>query len=88
MTNGNRAVETLDITGQVCPASLLISLRRVNGEKDELRRGEKVLVILTDNRDSVGTITDAMENMGFRVETRKEGDHYALSVSSAPEEKA
>jgi TusA-related sulfurtransferase len=81
MTTKPRELETVDITGQVCPAALLISLRRIHAAKDAIRAGEKTLVILTDSRDSVGTITDAVENMGYRVETRKEGDHYSLAVT-------
>jgi TusA-related sulfurtransferase len=86
MTTNPRERETVDIIGQVCPAALLVSLRRIHAAKDAIRAGEKTLVILTDSRDSVGTITDAVENMGYRVEAAKEGDHYALSVSARREE--
>ncbi len=73
-------VTVLDLRGQICPASLLLSLRRINGMANDLRSGAAILEILTDNRDSVGTISDAAGSMGFAVTALKEEAHYRLVV--------
>jgi TusA-related sulfurtransferase len=76
-------VVTLDICGQVCPASLLITLRRVNEIKDAIHQGKTRLDVLTDNRDAVGTITEAIANMGYDLSTEKREGHYVMSISAA-----
>ncbi|HEY3489780.1 MAG TPA: sulfurtransferase TusA family protein [Candidatus Deferrimicrobiaceae bacterium] len=75
-------VVTLDLRGQVCPASLLLALRKVNELKGPLGAGTVGLDVLTDNRDSVGTISDATFNMGFQVSSEKRDGHYVLAIRS------
>lgn len=75
-------VVTLDICGQVCPASLLITLRKVNEIKDAIHQGQSRLEVLTENRDAVGTITEAVSNMGYGIATEKREGHYVLSIYS------
>ena len=74
---------TLDIRGQVCPASLLVTLRKVNEIKDAIHAGDTRLNVLTDNRASVGTISEAAFNMGYGVSTEKQDGHYVLVISAA-----
>ncbi|HEY5995536.1 MAG TPA: sulfurtransferase TusA family protein [Candidatus Deferrimicrobiaceae bacterium] len=76
-------VVTLDICGQVCPASLLITLRKINEIKDAIHNGRTRLDVLTDNRDAVGTISEAVANMGYGLSTEKREGHYVMSISAA-----
>jgi TusA-related sulfurtransferase len=73
-------VETLDIRGQVCPASLLMTLKRLNGIRDAVHKGTAGLDVLTDNRDSVGTISESVLDMGYQVDVAKREGHYLLSI--------
>ena len=75
-------VVTLDLRGQVCPASLLLTLRKVNEIKDTIQKGAVRLDVLTDNRDSVGTISEAAFNMGFQVSSEKQEGHYVMAITS------
>ena len=77
---GSGLVETLDIRGQVCPASLLITLRKVNGIRESILDGSVLLDVLTDNRDSVDTIADSVMDMGYRVDVAKREGHYLLAI--------
>lgn len=61
----------LDIRGQVCPSSLLITLRALNQNADLLRSGALRLRILTDSRDAIVTIPNAAVNMGFQAHLQK-----------------
>ncbi|ALC15126.1 TusA-like sulfurtransferase [Desulfuromonas soudanensis] len=74
----------LDIRGQVCPSSLLTTLRALNQNAAPLRRGSLRLRILTDSRDAVSTIPAAAENMGFLVRVEKlPAGHYEVVISHA-----
>jgi len=70
----------LDIRGQVCPSTLLISIREINNRRLALRSGGERLVVLTDNRDSTHTLPDAARNMGYEVDVAAEGDHYRMTI--------
>jgi len=61
----------LDIRGQVCPSSLLITLRELNQNAEALRSGALYLRILTDSRDAIVTIPNAAVNMGFQAHLQK-----------------
>ncbi len=76
-------VIAIDIRGQVCPASLLITLRKINEIKDDIQKCGARLEVLTDNRDSVGTISEAAFNMGYGVGTEKQDGHYRMVISAA-----
>jgi len=84
-TISRRTVE-LDLRGHVCPASLLVSLKNMNAMREELSSGEVALRILTANRESVPTITDAARTMGYAVTVEHTEAHYVLIVESAREE--
>lgn len=81
-----RTVE-LDLRGQVCPASLLISLKNMNAMQGELSSGAVALRILTANRESVPTISDAARTMGYSVTVEQTEAHFILLVESARAEK-
>jgi TusA-related sulfurtransferase len=72
----------LDIRGQVCPSSLLTTLKVLNQNAESLRRGSIRVRVLTDSRDAVVTIPNAALNMGFKAQVEKlpEG-HYEVVIS-------
>ncbi|SEA01273.1 TusA-related sulfurtransferase [Desulfuromusa kysingii] len=75
----NKTVE-IDVRGQICPSSLLTTLREVNKHKQLLRCGTLQLEILTDNHDSTNRICDAVGNMGYHVEVLDEDNYYRISI--------
>jgi TusA-related sulfurtransferase len=79
-----RTVE-LDLRGQVCPAALMHSLKKINSMRAELASGAVALRILTENRESVPTITEAATNMGYAVVVDREEAHYVLLVEGSRE---
>ncbi len=70
----------IDVCGQICPSTLLTSLREVNKHKISLRDGTLQLDILTDNHDSLNRICEAVGNMGYQVEVEDQKGHYKLSI--------
>jgi TusA-related sulfurtransferase len=80
MTAPDPTVITFDICGQICPSTLLTTLREVNRHKVQLQEGVVRLAIQTDNRFSLTTIPDAVRNMGYAVQVRKEQGHYLILI--------
>jgi TusA-related sulfurtransferase len=74
-----RTIE-LDIRGQICPSTLLVALREMNNNIDELNAGCARLFIRTDNRDAINTIPEAAGNMGFQVDVCKTGAAYTILI--------
>ncbi len=70
----------IDIRGQICPSSLLATLKEINDLQGELTRKALKLSILTDNRDATATIPAAAEKMGYSVSVTREGGHYAITI--------
>jgi len=71
-----------DIRGQVCPSTLLVTLREVNTIYDDLSRGERVLEVLTDSRKATHTIPEAVANMGLKVDVSAQNGHYLILISA------
>ncbi|HWS15079.1 MAG TPA: sulfurtransferase TusA family protein [Candidatus Methylomirabilis sp.] len=84
-TLSGRTME-LDLRGQVCPVALMLSLKKLNALRGELVSRVATLRILTENRDSVPTISEAAQNMGYAVTVHREEAHYVLFVESAAAE--
>lgn len=76
-------VKTLefDISGQICPSTLLIALREINSNISEINAGKLRLRFRTDNRDCTNTIPEAAGNMGLNVDVRKEASCYIILIS-------
>jgi len=72
----------IDIRGQVCPSSLLLALREVNKQHEKLASGHFQILVMTDNRDAIGTIPAAVESMGFSVDVEKKEGFYRILVKS------
>lgn len=70
-----------DVRGQICPSCLLVALRQLNEHQTHIKRGLGEFHILTDNRHSITTIPNAVNNMGYAVEVRKEHSHYRIVIS-------
>lgn len=75
-------VKQMDIRGQVCPSTLLTTLREINLQQEPLRDGEMVLEILTDNRHATATVPEAARNMGLAVKVEKQDGYYLIRVQS------
>ena len=73
---------TLDLRGQICPATLLKSLKQLNEMRAELGSGASRLTILTDHRDATVTVPEAAGNMGYAVSVRREDRHYVITVEA------
>lgn len=69
-----------DIRGQICPSTLLTALREINTHEADLRENAIRLRFLTDNRDCVSTIPEAVLNMGYTVEVTREQGCYLIEV--------
>jgi TusA-related sulfurtransferase len=76
----NPAVRDLDIRGQICPSTLLTTLREVNALRVPLRASALHLVVLTDSRDATHTIPGAVASMGYRVDVEPRKGHYAITL--------
>jgi TusA-related sulfurtransferase len=73
----------IDVCGQICPSSLLTTLREVNNHKEALRDRQVQLAILTDNHDSINRVTEAVGNMGYLVKVEEQQKHYRILISKA-----
>lgn len=71
-----------DVRGQICPSCLLVALRHLNENKDRIKSGGSDFHILTDNRHSTTTIPNAVSNMGYSIEIKKETGYYRIIISS------
>ena len=74
----------IDIRGQICPSCLLMTLKEVNERGGRLRRGELELHVLTSDRQSTGTIPQAVTNMGYGVHVEKRGGDYEVIIGAPP----
>lgn len=69
-----------DIRGQICPSTLLIALRELNRNQEQLRKGELAIRFKTDNRDSINTIPESATHMGYRADVEKIDNYYAITI--------
>jgi len=77
--NAPRIIE-LNIQGQICPSTLLVALREMNSNIDDLNSGSARIVIKSDNRDATNTIPEAAANMGFQTTVSKSGATYTILI--------
>ena len=73
----------IDMRGQVCPATLLVAMDKLNRFRKGLLDGTIRLLIKTDNRDATNTIPATAQNMGYGVRVRKEQSHYEIEIGLA-----
>ena len=70
----------IDMSGQVCPASLLVAMDCMNKNRDGLKGGEVILCIKTDNREATTTIPTTARNMGYSARVEKMDTCYRICV--------
>ena len=80
MKNEPADVVEFDIRGQICPSSLLITLREINTRQKLIKSGAQQIIILTDNRDATTTVPEALDNMGYVVSVEKKHNYYVIEV--------
>ena len=73
----------LDICGQICPSCLLLALRTLNDNREAILRGEAEVLVLTDDRQAIGTIPDATAKMGYTTEVTRTQDRYRIRIFSS-----
>lgn len=73
----------LDIRGQVCPSTLLTTLREITQHHQELQGGQLQLLVLTDNRNATVTVPQAAQNMGLAATVSKESGSYQIRIRAA-----
>lgn len=71
----------IDITGQICPSTLLVALREINRNIADLNSGQRRLLFRTDNRDCTNTIPETAGNMGLKATVEKTGTGYTILVT-------
>ena len=81
MENAQPRKIKIDIRGQVCPSSLLSTLREINLHHNSLHSGSDIINVLTDNRDALTTIPQAAMNMGYFVKVLKKEGYYSIAIS-------
>ncbi|MFZ5797962.1 MAG: sulfurtransferase TusA family protein [Desulfobulbus sp.] len=69
-----------DIRGQICPSTLLFALREVNREQQALKEKGAAIVILTDNRNAIATIPEAVSSMGYATTVEKKDGYYQIEI--------
>lgn len=70
-----------DITGQICPSTLLLALREINRNIAEISAGRLKLLFKTDNRDCTNTIPEAANNMGLKATVVKNDGDYTIVIT-------
>lgn len=76
-----------DIRGQICPSSLLFTLREVNSQRAALKEGSIQILIKTDNRNATTTIPDAVDSMGYDYVVEKKEGYYDILIMPHTQEK-
>lgn len=72
----------LDISGQICPSCLLLTLKELNQHAPALRSGKVEIVVVTDDRQATATIPSTADRMGFCTEVTRigDGDGYRIRI--------
>lgn len=70
----------LDISGQICPSCLLLTLKELNQHAAAVRAGQTEIVVTTDDRQATATIPDAVGKMGYTAEVTRVDAGYCIRV--------
>jgi TusA-related sulfurtransferase len=70
----------MDIRGQICPSCLLLALKEVNANIEEIKRGESEIRILSDDRHASATIPDAIIKMGLSTAVEKTEEGFEIRI--------
>ncbi|GAB4247944.1 MULTISPECIES: sulfurtransferase TusA family protein [Deferrisoma] len=75
----------IDVRGQICPSTLLVTLREMNRLKERLRAGEVRLVVHTDYRDATATVPGSARAMGYDVAVEPDGASFRITIQAKRE---
>ena len=70
-----------DIRGQMCPSTLLTTLKEINRLREQLSSGSIYIVVKTDNRDATSTIPTTVNNMGYEATVTKKEGYYQIIIN-------
>ncbi len=59
---------------------MIIALKKINMLEKELKQSSKELHILTDSRQSISTIPEAVRKMGYQFDIVKEREGYRICI--------
>lgn len=71
---------TMDIRGQICPSCLLLTLKQVNENIEQLKQNEAVIRVLSDDRHASSTIPEAVEKMGLSTSVEKTAEGFEIRI--------
>lgn len=74
----------LDISGQICPSCLLLTLKELNQHAAAVRSGTTEIVVTTDDRQATATIPEAVHKMGYGTEISRQEGGYRIRVYAKP----
>jgi TusA-related sulfurtransferase len=70
----------IDIRGQICPSCLLLTLKELNQHGEAVRSGKAEVVVLTDDRQAIGTIPGAVDKMGYQTDVTRQDGLYRIRI--------
>ncbi len=80
ITENQKHIE-YDIRGQMCPSTLLTTLKEINRLKEQLSSGSIYIEVKTDNRDATSTIPTTVNNMGYEATVTKKEGYYQIIIN-------
>jgi len=63
----------LNIEGEICPYTLIQTVRKVEEIEEDLKSGRKILEVIYDHPPVVDNIPVEFQKRGFQVEIKKTG---------------
>lgn len=81
MTTENQKHIEYDIRGQMCPSTLLTTLKEINRLREQLSSGSISIEVKTDNRDATSTIPTTVKNMGYEATVTKKEGYYQIIIN-------
>lgn len=61
----------LNLTGELCPYPLILSLKKYQELKNDVNSGKKILEIITDCLSAIDNIPTEYKKRGFKVDVQK-----------------
>lgn len=61
----------LNLEGEICPYTLILTLKKVQEEERNLREGKKILEVYIDSPATIENIPFELKKRGFNVEIQK-----------------
>lgn len=71
----------LDLRGPICPSCLLVALKALNDNRNRIKKGRTVLVILTDQGDVARMLHHALTATGYDVNVERKEGYYETRIN-------